>query len=284
MTTFNLGQFGIHLSLGPDRVDNAAELEKLGYSALWVAGGELASLDPLTEILQATSRIAVVPGIISLDVHSTDDVIEAYAAAEEKAPGRLMVGLGGPQQIASGAIQAMREAVDRLDAAEPPVVAQQRMLAALGPRKLDLASERFAGAITLLVTPDDTRRARARLGDSAVLAVQQMLVADTDPDRARRTAREPLRFLATVGGYAASFRRMGYTASDIAELSDQLVDGLVAWGDDDTIAARLRAHLDAGADHVVLSVLDSGAPGADPMGVARRFASTLMLRVPHDVY
>ncbi|PRZ41523.1 putative F420-dependent oxidoreductase [Antricoccus suffuscus] len=276
MTTTPLGQFGIRLALGPGHLDRAAELESNGYSALWVAGGELASLDPLTEILRATTRAAVVPGIISLDAHSPDDVIQIYAESEEETRGRLMIGLGGPQQIARGALRALSEAADRLDAADPPVVTERRMLAALGPRKLELARQRFAGAITLLVTPEDTRRARALLGDSATLAVHQMLVADTDSDRARRAAREPLRFLTTVGGYAANFRRMGYADADIADLSDRLVDGLVAWGDDDSITARLRAHHDAGADHVVLSVLDSGRPGASPPAVARRLASMLM--------
>lgn len=146
-------------------------------------------------------------------------------------------------------------------------------MAALGPRKLELARDRCAGAIALLVAPDYTTAARRLLGSELALVIDQMVVLDTDPVRARETARGPLRFLSAVGGYVANFARMGFTETDISELSDRLVDELVAWGDTDTITARLTEHLAAGADHVVLSVLNSwmrpwdfiGPSGAGPV-------------------
>jgi probable F420-dependent oxidoreductase len=161
-----------------------------------------------------------------------------------------------------------------LDRAEPPVPVQRRLLAALGPRKLELARDRSAGAILLLVTPAYIAAARRILGDQATLVVDQMLVAETDATRARRTARRPLQFLSGLPGYQASFARMGFSASEIADISDRLVDDLVIWGDAETIVARVTQHLNAGADHVVLHVLTQGDQPA-PIEVARTLAATL---------
>jgi probable F420-dependent oxidoreductase len=163
--------------------------------------------------------------------------------------------------------------LDRLDRSEPPVPAERRILAALGPRKLELARDRAAGAVALLVTPDYTAEARRILGPDATLVVSLMTVLGTDAAQARDTARVPLRFLSGVGGYATNFERMGFGADDISGLSDRLVDDLVAWGDADAIVARVRSHLAAGADHVVVSEL-----GERPGEVARQLAGLLPLR------
>jgi probable F420-dependent oxidoreductase len=136
--------------------------------------------------------------------------------------------------------------LDQLDQAESPLSAQRRLLAALGPRKLQLARDRCAGAIVLLVTPNYVGAARQILGEQPALVIDQMLVADADPARARQTARRPLRFLSGLPGYTASFTRMGFTGTDIAGLTDRLVDELIIWGDADTIAARIRQQLQAG--------------------------------------
>ncbi len=200
-------------------------------------------------------------GIISPDVYSAAAVRWHYASLQPEAPGRFVVGLGGSQRPNS--LAALRGYLDELDAKPGEVPAQQRILAALGPRKLALARERFAGAITLLVTPAYTTAARHSLGPDAVLVVNQFVVLDTDPERAREAARGPLRFLAQIGGYRANFLRMGFTEADIHHLSDRLVDHLVVWGDVDTVTTRVRKHLQVGADQVVLSILgDSGDPPA----------------------
>src|SRR6266545_4530892 len=171
-------------------------------------------------------------------------------------------------------LQALNDYLDHLDQAEPPVPAQRRILAALGPRKLELARDRSAGAILLLVTPAYTSAARRILGGQSALVIDQMLVLDTDATRARQTARRPLRFLSGLRGYRASFARMGFTDADIAGLSDTLVDRLVIWGDAETITAQISQHLRAGADHVMLHVLSEGnQPG--PIAVARRLAGRL---------
>ncbi len=150
----------------------------------------------------------------------------------------------------------------------------RRILAALGPHKLEIARDRAAGAVLLLVAPDYTRTARRILGTQAALVVNQMVVVQTDAARAREAARGPLRFLSGVAGDRASFTRMGFTGSDIDALSDELVDRLVAWGGADTITARVSEHLQAGADHVALTMLDNGHQPA--IAPARQLARTLL--------
>jgi len=144
-----------------------------------------------------------------------------------------------------------------------------------GPRKLQIARGRCAGAVTLLVTPAYTSMARHVLGADSALVVDQMCVLDTGAARGRETARGLLRFLSGVGGYIANLERMGFSDTDISEVSDRLVDDLVAWGDDDAIVARVTEHLDTGADQVVLGVLNEGSqPG--PIQVARQLAHRLL--------
>jgi probable F420-dependent oxidoreductase len=259
-----LGRFGVALSVTDDLEAHAAAAEQLGYSAIWVAGGQLATLDPLLRILRATTRIAVVPGIIPLDLHGPAAIAELYAEAEGIAPGRLVVGIGNQ----AGGIAALRSALDELDAVVPP---ERRLLAALGPRKLDLARERFGGAVTLLVNPGYTAWARERLGAASTLVVDQMVVLDEDPAAARSAAREPLGFLSTVPGYAAAFSRMGFSDTDISELSDGLVDAAFAWGGLDRVVARLREQEAAGADHVVIGPLG----GPSELETAERLAPSL---------
>lgn len=160
-----------------------------------------------------------------------------------------------------------------MDRADPPVPAHRRILAALGPRKLELSRDRAAGAIPLMVSPDYTADARRILGAESVLAINQMIVLDSDGPRARELSRTTLRVLVQVPGYRASFSRMGLSDNDIDELSDHLVDSLVSWGDPETVAARVRQHQAAGADHVVISRMrGEGAPGSMDGAAARSAA------------
>jgi probable F420-dependent oxidoreductase len=275
MSKLDLGPIGVALKVGADDryLDEAAELEQLGYSAIWLPGGQLDSLDPIAAIATATTRIPVATAIISPDVYEPAAVTALYAELEASAPGRFIVGLGGPQK--PGPLPALNDYLDQLDQGVPPVPAARRILAAIGPRKLELARGRAAGAIPLLVTPAYTSTARRILGQESALIIGQMLVLDTDAAQARETARGSLRFLSGVGGYRASFTRMGFTDTEIANLSDRLVDELVAWGDADAITARIREHLAAGADQVMLQVLNAGdQPG--PIEMARRLAGRLL--------
>jgi probable F420-dependent oxidoreductase len=279
MSKLDLGPIGIALNVSADDryLDEAAELEELGYATIWLPGGQIDSLDRIAQIAGATTTVPVASAIISPDVYGPGEVGRLYAELQASAPGRFLVGLGGPQR--PRALRALNDYLDELDRAQPPVPAGRRILAALGPRKLELARDRFAGAIALLVTPDYTNGARRILGDQSALVIDQMLVLDTDAARAREAARRPLRFLSGVGGYRANFDRMGFAETEIADLSDRLVDELVTWGDVDTIAARISEHRQAGADQVVLTILnDDDQPGdhAGPIEVARQLAGRLL--------
>jgi len=272
MSKLGLGSVGVALSVSERYLDEAAELERMGYSAIWLPGGQIDTLGRLADLAGATTAVPVGASVISLDVYDPPQVAGLYAQLEKASPGRLISGLGGPQKPRP--LRALGAFLDQLDRGDPPVPAQRRLLAALGPRKLELARDRAAGAIMLLVTPAYLGTARQILGGQRTLVVDQMVVAGTDPGRARQTARRPLQFLSGLPGYAASFARMGFTEADIAQLSDRLVDELIIWGSPETIAARVGQQLDAGADHIVLHVLSE--PGQrGPAEVARTLAGLL---------
>jgi probable F420-dependent oxidoreductase len=276
VSKLRLGPIGVALNVSDDdgHFKDAAELEALGYDTLWLPGGQIDSLDRIARLVHATSTVPVGSAIIPLDVYQPAEVARLYAELEDTAPGRFVAGLGGPQK-SQRPLRALDDYLDRLDQASPPVPAQRRILAALGPRKLELARDRFAGAIPLLVTPAYTRDARHRLGGEPTLIVSQMVVPHTDAERAREAARARLRFLSGVRGYQANFARMGFTSTDIEQLSDHLVDELVTWGDIEAIAARAHEQLAAGADQVALTILGTGSPGAF-LDAARQLAGHLL--------
>src|ERR1700755_3640319 len=170
MSKLDLGSIGMTVQISADgrHLEEAAALEGLGYSAIWLRGGQIDSLSRIAEGVGATTKVPVVPGIISVDVYAPGEVSRLYAELEASAPGRFIAGLGGPQVP-----RPLRPLHDYLDQGEPPVPAGRRILAALGPRKLEVARERAAGAVLLLVTPDFTRTARSILGAQGTLAVSQ---------------------------------------------------------------------------------------------------------------
>lgn len=269
MSELELGPLGLVLNVADDRahIEEAAEAERLGVSTLWLPGGQLETLEPLLELLRATEKVAVAPGIIPLDVHGVADVARLAALLDDGEAARFVAGFGASQREARP-LAGLRAFLDELDTSGVPLPAGRRLIAALGPRKLELARERAAGAITMLMTPGRTAWAREILGPDATLVVHQLVVLDTDVDRARQAMRGTLGFLLGVGGYAANVRRMGFGDDDIAGLSDELVDAVASTGDADALAAGVRAHLEAGADHVALSVFSDGhQPG--PIDVAR---------------
>jgi probable F420-dependent oxidoreductase len=268
-----LGQVGVALNVADDYLADAAEVERLGYSGIWLPGGQIDDLSRLASVLHATTAIPVGSAIISLDVYPPEKISRFCADVAEAEPGRLVVGLSGPQ--APRPIRALNGFLDTLDRSVPPLPARRRLLAALGPRKLELARDRAAGAILLLVTPAYVSAARQILGSEPALVLDQMIVLDDDADRARETARPSLRFVSRLPGYAASFIRMGFADSDIAAVSDSIIDKLIIWGDEDAISARVRELLAAGADHVFLQVLSDGRqPG--PVEAARRLSNSLL--------
>ena len=139
---------------------------------------------------------------------------------------------------------------------------------------LDLARDRSAGAHPYLVTPEHTGSARKALGADALLAVEQGVVLESDPGRAREIGRTAIQHYCALPNYANNWLRLGYTQEDIDERSDRLVDGLVAWGDLDAIKARVDAHRAAGADHVCIQVLEEPDQGM-PRAAWRELAAAL---------
>jgi len=244
-----LGTVGAVLSPGDDAfIDTAVELEELGYQTIWLTGGPLQSLSQIADVVRATKRARVASGIISVDRFGAGEVSALYTGLEATHPGRFVVGLGGAH--GPKPLETLIAYLERLES----VPATARIMAALGPKMLDLARDRAAGAFPVLVTPGYTASARSRLGDDTTLAVEQLVVVETDPQRARAMARGPLGFLGKVPAYQASFRRMGFTGDEIAHLADRLVDALVPWGDADSVAAAVSRQLQAGADHVAIAV------------------------------
>lgn len=268
MPVDSLGPWGF--AIEKTGLDTAAVIEDLGFTTLWMAGGQLDRLTRLTDLLAATRRAVVGSSIISADVHPAAEVIELYRRAESQYPGRLLVGLGGPQRPAT--VAAFEQYLDQLDA----VPCERRILAAIGPRRLDVARRRASGAVPILVTPAYVRAARRSLGGDRLLAVGLFAVLDGNPVTARETARQPLRFLlGQVRGYRDSARRQGFTDREIETLGDRLVDALTAWGSPAAVAERAAELRAAGADHVSVSVLHNGdQPG--PLAAARALAPLLL--------
>ncbi|WP_326833954.1 TIGR03620 family F420-dependent LLM class oxidoreductase [Amycolatopsis rhabdoformis] len=230
----------------------AVELEELGYPTLWLPGGQGDNLALVPAVVRATQRITVTNGILPVDHVRAADVASTYRALAATHPGRWLPGLGG----AHGA-RPLATLSAYLDELEPTVPASACVLSALGPRMLELARDRASVAYPYLVTPAYVASARQLLGPDTTLAVLVSLVADASPARARATVRAgSLGFLSRVPGYAANFRRMGFTEADITGLSDRLVDAVTVHGSFDTVLARLREYLAAGADQVVVPVAD----------------------------
>lgn len=252
----HIGGAGISIEATDDLAQRARRYEQLGYDAIWLAGGQLSSLGLLDDLAGATERATIGTAVIPTGVYPSDQVVRSYAGLEAAAPGRFLVGLGAAQQ--PRALGALGDYLDRLDRDDPVVPVQRRYLAALGPRKLELARERFAGAITLLVTPEFTAQTRTVLG-TAQQIVMLLAVADHDPERARATARETLGFLTQVPGYRAHLTRIGFTEGELDRLDDRVVDALVPWGSAETVAAAVRQQWEAGADHVIISPAGAGA-------------------------
>lgn len=244
----------------------AAEVEELGYTAIWVpdAGGD-DLFGALEAVLAPTSRITVATGILNLWMHEAKEVGSEYRRLVAAHGDRLLLGIGishAPliEQLHPGAytrpVARTREYLEAIDAADESVPADRRVLAALGPKMLALSAELAGGAHPYLVTPAHTARAREALGSGPLLAPEQGVILETDPEKARATARAALALYMQLPNYVNNWRRDGFTEQDVtAPGSDRLVDALVAWGDDEAIAARIKEHRDAGADHVCIQVL-----------------------------
>ncbi|MEV0484825.1 LLM class F420-dependent oxidoreductase [Streptomyces sp. NPDC050508] len=254
----------------------AAELEQLGYGAVWLGGSSAAQ--HAVPLIEATSTLAVGTSIQSIWQYDAAESAAGFAELEAAHPGRFLLGLGVSHAKLADQYRrpysALVTYLDALDAAGVP--ADRRLLAALGPKTLELARDRSAGSIPYLVTPDHTAKARAILGETPLLAPELKVVLETDPTRARALARDYLAMYLTLPNYTNNFLRNGFTESDLADGgSDHLVDAVFAWGDESSIRARIDTFLAAGADHVALQVVDGAARESLPREAWRKLASLL---------
>lgn len=248
----------------PDRrkaaADAAAELDDLGYGAIWL--GSSPAVEFAGPVLDATTRLTVATGITNIWQYDAGTVDSQRARLEERHPGRFLLGLGVSHGEANPAYARPYAMMQRyLDELATP--AGDVVLAALGPKMLGLSRDRTAGAHPYLVTVEQVAEARQILGPEPVLAPELSVVLDTDPGRARETARGMLRRYLRMRNYTSSFARAGYPEHD-----DRLVDALFALGDADAIAARVQAFHDAGADHVAIQAVT--ATPEDQLDVWRR--------------
>jgi probable F420-dependent oxidoreductase len=268
----------------------AQVIEELGFGALWVA--EAVGRDPFVSaavLLSATDRLVLATGIANIYARDPMTMVAGQKTLAEAFPGRFLLGLGvsHPHLVTrvrrhewSKPYSYMVEYLDRMDEALFMAVGPEddpgRVLAALGPRMLELSSRAANGAHPYFTTPEHTAVARETIGPDALLAPEQMVVLETDADEARRIARAAMKVYLRAPNYLNNLRRIGFDDSDWADdASDRLVDAIVAWGTEDQIAARVGAHFAAGADHVCVQVLDPD-PRTAPVRQWRALAEVLL--------
>jgi probable F420-dependent oxidoreductase len=253
----------------------AAELDELGFDAIWIpdVGGDV--LGSVETLLRAAPRLTVATGILNVWMHEPAEVAQRRAAWSDAWARRFVLGLGvshaplidhnNPGRYRKP-LAKMVEFLDGLDAAEVPFPVDARVLAALRPKMLGLARERAAGAHPYFVPPEHVARAREVLGAGATIAVELAVVLDRDPATARETARRHTAVYVGLPNYTNNLREFGFGDDDFASRgSDRLVDAIVAWGDLDAVVARVAAMRAAGADHVCLQVIrpDDEVPRAE---------------------
>jgi probable F420-dependent oxidoreductase len=252
----NLGRFG---SFGRGVTPaQAKEIEALGYGSVWVGGSPPAELAWVEPILEATTTLQVATGIVNIWSDAAQPVAESFHRIDRAYPGRFLlgIGVGHPEAIAEyrKPYDALVEYLDQLD--EHGVPANRRVVAALGPQVLKLSARRSAGAHPYLTTPEHTAQARELIGPSAFLAPEHKAILTTDAGKARAVARKMLPVYFNLANYRNNWKRLGFSEEETTYPgSDRLLDALVAYGSPEAIAARLKEHLDAGADHVPVQIL-----------------------------
>ena len=259
----NLGRFGVW-TFGAVTPEQAKEIEKLGYGAVWVGGSPAADLAFVEPILEATETLQVATGIVNVWTAPAAEVAESYHRIEKAHPGRFLlgIGIGHPEHTDEyrKPYDVLVEYLDALDAANVPT--SSRVLAALGPKVLTLAAARSAGAHPYLTTPEHTGQAHGLIGNAVFLAPEHKVVIARDAAQAREIGRQTVEFYLDLSNYVNNWKRLGFTDADVQKPgSDKLIDAVVAHGTPDDIARRLQEHVDAGADHVAIQVLG----GADAL-------------------
>jgi probable F420-dependent oxidoreductase len=280
-----VGVWSHHLRYGDpaQSAEAAAELEDLGFTALWIpdVGGPV--LDSVAHLLESTKHTVIATGILNLWMHEPSDVAASYASLTKTHGERFLLGIGCSHAPLVDAkepgrfrkpLAATRSFLDALDTAEQPVPVQNRVLGALGQKMLELSATHAHGAHPYLGTPDHTRQAREVLGDGPLLLPEQTVLLSEDRDEARAIGTGWLRAYLALPNYANRLLRSGLTADDLSSVSDRLFDAIIAWGDEETVLRRVNEHRAAGADHVCVQVLTID-PREFPREQWRRLAAAL---------
>lgn len=282
-----IGRFGVW---APARVFDsqhsameAAEcVEEQGYGALWV-GGCRGELGLVSDMLGATTSLVLATGVLNIWADPAEFVSASYHRVASSYPGRLLLGLGvGHKERVESTLgqsytrpyRKLTDYLDVLDTADYLVPGSERILGVLGPNALALAAKRASGAHPYHVTVEHTAGAREILGEGSLLAPEQAVVLEVEPDTARGIARRFLAPTLAMPNYRRSWRRLGFSDDDLANGgSDHLIDSLVAWGDPSRVTAHLARHLRAGADHVCIQIWN--AEGSFPAAEVRLLADAL---------
>jgi probable F420-dependent oxidoreductase len=266
-----LGNIGIW-RLVTQRSDVVAEIEALGYGALWVGGSP--AVHQLRPFLEQSRALPVASGIVNVWKVDADVAAAEWAELERDFPGRVLlgIGIGHPEAVREydTPLRTMQAYFDALDA----VPREARVAAALGPKMLRLAAERSLGTHPYFTPPEHTRFARETVGPDALVAPELAVVVEPDDATARAIAREYAAGYLRRSNYTRNLLRFGFTDADIADGgSDRLIDTIVPHGSAEAIAEHVRAHLDAGADHVCLQPLGHGQA---PLDDYRALAAVLL--------
>lgn len=277
-----LGSFGLWIgrALAHEHYGEAARLaEELGFGVLWLGGSP--RLPKLRAMLESSTRIVIASGIVNVWAYEPAELAAEFGALDSEFPGRVLlgIGIGHPENTRDyqSPLGKMRSFLDGI-AAERPIPRERMVLAALGPKMLDLSFERALGAHPYFTTPAHTRFARERLGEGALIAPEQAVVIDRgDPAAAREVAREYGARYLKLSNYANNLKRFGVTDAAIADGgSAQLIDEVVPQGSAEHVAASVRAHLDAGADHVCVQTLQPAGVRGVPAAAWRAIAHQLL--------
>jgi probable F420-dependent oxidoreductase len=260
-----LGEYGIWTSyraIGEENAPEAAALvEELGYGTFWLGGSpRLPSLRPL---LEGSERLVVGTAIVNIWAYDPAQLAAEYAELAADFADRLIVGVGVGHPEATGEyskpLSAMREFLDGLDGAERPIPPESRCLAALAPKMLALSAERARGAIPYFIPVEHTRAARQQLGSGPLLAPEVAYVIDEDAERARAVGREYAAIYLGLSNYTNNLLNHGFEQADIRDGgSDRLIDAVIPHGSVEQVAAAVRAHREAGADHVCVQAVGEG--------------------------
>lgn len=254
----------------------ARRIEQWGYSAVWMPEGF--GRDVIAQsawLLANTGSLVVASGIANIYGRDPMTMHAGQMGLNEQSGGRFLLGLGVSHgAIVNGVrghdygkpIETMHKFLAAMKTvpynAPPPPETPQTVIAALGPKMIALSRDEADGAHTYNVSPQHTAEARKILGPGKRLCVEQMMVLETDPARAREAARKTLTFYFTLPNYVNNWKRMGFTDDDCANgRSDRLIDDTVAWGDEAALVKRIEQHWEAGADHVCIQPLSATADG-----------------------